>query len=237
MFISNSRRQRATSASLPRRRPAANRPQKQSVRFEAEQHCRRGLATFVRVSQLCATRTARHGNLHVSHHQGEQYVAHGGPRPYRRHKRRTVVRCLGHCSLFFGGPGWHPRRANRVLFLLVRCAVCGEHFVGRLRSVNLIWAPATTGESAAIKFSNFCRRGFGAWLSRSVGSLQEGRRVDHWIFGAPSRNTIPCSKNHFFWHPPVAIGPAKQGDCRRACSKNARIRASWGKFQKSPNRS
>jgi len=28
---------------------------------------------------------------------------------------------------------------------------------------------------------------------------------EFWIFGTPSRNRIPCSKNRLFWHPRVAI--------------------------------
>jgi hypothetical protein len=32
-----------------------------------------------------------------------------------------------------------------------------------------------------------------------------------WIIGTPSRNTIRCSKNHFFWHPSFLGRPEKPG--------------------------
>ena len=55
----------------------------------------------------------------------------------------------------------------------------------------------------------------------------------NWIFGARSRNTIHCSKNHFYGH--IRFGGALQNEAVlcEACSIGPRIRASYGKFQKS----
>jgi hypothetical protein len=48
-------------------------------------------------------------------------------------------------------------------------------------------------------------------------------RSVNWIFGTRPRNTIHCSKIHFFWHRAVGRRPVKQGSFAR------------GVFQKTSN--
>ena len=63
--------------------------------------------------------------------------------------------------------------------------------------------------------------------------LCAARRREFWIFGPPWKNTIHRSKNHLHCHPLFAEVLKNKPFATRACAKRPRIRAGWGKFQKS----
>jgi hypothetical protein len=57
-----------------------------------------------------------------------------------------------------------------------------------------------------------------------------------WIFGTPARNTIRCSKNHFFCHPSFLNGPGKPGGIVTEVfqkSSNSRLMGKVPKFHRS----
>ena len=107
-----------------------------SVGLKLTATCRRGLAT-----------AARHGKFARFTPPGRVVGSARRTPPLKSvaTSTETVVRRLGHCSLYTGGPGWHPRRANRVLFLLAWAAV------------QISWQPSSMAKFHG-RSSSICRK-------------------------------------------------------------------------------